>query len=156
LRTVATGAEHWAVVKATLVEGIPGRRGRLVVNVFNDITERRRAEHLQRFLAEASELLSASLDYAATLETLARLAVPTLADICIVDVLHDDAPPERVTVSFADPFAQRAEGFRRRTLQRVPHSPLHDAVIAGRSVLSVNVTDEQLQSAAGSPEHLAM
>ena len=41
------------------------------------------------FLAEAGELLSSSLDYEHTLGTLASLAIPVLADVCIVDVVED-------------------------------------------------------------------
>ncbi len=38
------------------------------------------------FLAEASEALSSSLDLAATLRELARIVLPTLGDMCIVDL----------------------------------------------------------------------
>ena len=47
-----------------------------MINVFHDITEERGAEARLRFLAEASTLLSASLDYEATLADLARAARP--------------------------------------------------------------------------------
>ena len=40
------------------------------------------------FLASAGEVLSSSLDYAQTLQDVARLAVPMLGDLCIVDVLE--------------------------------------------------------------------
>jgi len=51
---------------------------------FHDITERKRAERDQRLLAKASALLEASLDLAPTLEQIARLAVPELADDCML------------------------------------------------------------------------
>ena len=41
------------------------------------------------FLAEASTLLATSLDYESTLRAVARLAVPHLADWCVVDVAVD-------------------------------------------------------------------
>src|SRR4051794_19803009 len=44
-----------------------------------------RAVEEQRFLAEASRLLVSSLDYTLTLTNLTQLAVPTLADACIID-----------------------------------------------------------------------
>ena len=47
----------------------------LVINVFHDITDERSAEARIRFLAEASALLSTSLDYEATLADLGRLLV---------------------------------------------------------------------------------
>src|SRR4028119_529999 len=55
--------------------------------IVSDMTERKRAEESLRFLAEASALLSASLDYEKTLESLAQLAVPFLAGLCIVDIV---------------------------------------------------------------------
>ncbi|MFL5937638.1 MAG: GAF domain-containing protein [Gaiellaceae bacterium] len=60
-----------------------------------------------RFLAEAGSVLSAELDYDATLEALARLAVPRVADWCIVDVI-DGAEIRRVAVAAADDVRQQA------------------------------------------------
>src|SRR5436305_13369118 len=42
------------------------------------------------FLAEAGAALAASLDYEQTLGEVARLAVPTLGDFCIVDVVEGE------------------------------------------------------------------
>jgi hypothetical protein len=55
---------------------VPGRAGeRLVCGVAKDITERKRVEDEQRFLARASELLAQSLDPEEILRALARLCV---------------------------------------------------------------------------------
>ncbi len=59
-----------------------------VVILVRNITDRRRHEERTRFLARAASSLSASLDYGSTIETLANLAVPFLADICAVDLLE--------------------------------------------------------------------
>ena len=57
-----------------------------------------------RFLAEAGEILAASLDWEQTLVQVARLAVPALADWCIVDVLEEDGVTiKQVAVAAADP-----------------------------------------------------
>ncbi len=63
--------------------------GGMVCN-FRDVTERKRAEEAQRLLAEAGVLLSSLLDDAATLDALAHLAVPLLADLCVIDMLQED------------------------------------------------------------------
>ena len=61
------------------------------------------------FLAEAGRLLSESLDYETILQRVADAAVPTLADWCVVDVVHADGngewPPavRRVAVAGRDP-----------------------------------------------------
>jgi PAS domain-containing protein len=58
------------------------------------------------FLTQAGRVLSASLDYETTLARVARLATPTLADLCIVDVLADDGSIRRVAAVHADPEGQ--------------------------------------------------
>jgi hypothetical protein len=75
---------------------------RAVANVLAAAIERERAEEKQRFLADTGALLSSSLDYRTTLASVARLAVPTLADWCAVDVLEDGSV-ERLAVEHPDP-----------------------------------------------------
>lgn len=70
--------------------------------IVSDITERKRAEESQRFLAEASAILSASLDYDKTLGQLAKLAVPFLADLCIVDII-ENAVVRRMGIARREP-----------------------------------------------------
>src|SRR5688572_27115591 len=53
------------------------------VSASSDITERLRNAEEQRFLALAGQVLSSSLDVQTTLESIARLAIPILADYCI-------------------------------------------------------------------------
>lgn len=55
---------------------------------FRDITERRRAATAERVLARTGKQLAESLDYQATLDEIASLAVPDLADWCIA-VMQD-------------------------------------------------------------------
>jgi signal transduction histidine kinase/CheY-like chemotaxis protein len=63
----------------------------------------RAAEQRARFLAEAGEKLSASLDATAVLRELARLAVPRLGDVSMVDFVGEDGQPRPVTVAEGDP-----------------------------------------------------
>ena len=55
-----------------------------------------------RFLAEASQQLAATLDERATREALARLAVPRLGDVCIVDAFDEHRRPDRTVLTLAD------------------------------------------------------
>src|SRR5581483_4365793 len=89
-RIAATGEERWAVVRATPLLDAAGRVTR-AVNVFQDVTEQRRAEEALRFLAEASRELAGSLDYETTVANVARLAVSHLADWCAVVIAEDGA-----------------------------------------------------------------
>jgi PAS domain S-box-containing protein len=75
--------------------------GLLTISVIRDITDRVRAEANQRFLSEASALLAVSLDYETTLASIARLAVPYLADACIVEVVDEDGAPHLVAAASA-------------------------------------------------------
>ncbi|WP_437850541.1 AAA family ATPase [Sorangium sp. So ce363] len=69
----------------------------VLCGVSTDITERKRAELAERFLADASRKLMA-LGYGATLDSVAQLAVPELADRCVIDVdLESRAPGSTIT-----------------------------------------------------------
>ncbi len=71
--------------------------------VFSDIRQQKRFQEEQRFLAEVSELLAASIDYEATLIQVAQMAVPRLADCCMVHLLENDSSIRRLAVAHADP-----------------------------------------------------
>jgi signal transduction histidine kinase/ActR/RegA family two-component response regulator len=55
------------------------------------------------FLAEASRILGGSLEYETTLRNLARLTIPQLADLCVVDLAEDGERIRRVAVADIDP-----------------------------------------------------
>ncbi len=59
-----------------------------VVILIRNITDRRRHEERTRFLSRAAASLAGSLDYSSTVEMLANLGVPFLADVCVVDLLE--------------------------------------------------------------------
>ena len=76
------------------------------------------------FLAEASAVLASSLDYEVTLAAVARLAVPQMADWCVVDMARRDGALNRLAVAHADPekvaWAHELDGNTRPTPTRVP------------------------------------
>ncbi|MDQ3992016.1 MAG: SpoIIE family protein phosphatase [Actinomycetota bacterium] len=74
------------------------------------------AQARMAFLAEASVLLSRSLDFERTLAKVARLAVPVLADWCTVDIVEDDGSVRQLAV--ADVHAGTRPLTRRRDLAR--------------------------------------
>ncbi len=92
-----------------------------VVLVFRDASVEKR-EHVRReFLARAGETLASSLDYRATLATVARLAVPQLADWCTVDIAElGGGAPQQVAVAHADPTKVE---FARSLGERYPPDP---------------------------------
>src|SRR5205085_2212699 len=76
-----------------------------VVSVSFDVTDRRRAEDVQRFLADTTTLLMTSLDFVESLRQLAAAAVPFLGDVCLVDVA-DGPQVFRMAAAHADPSKQ--------------------------------------------------
>lgn len=109
------------------------------------------------FLSEASDVLASSLDYDQTLQRVARLAVPRLADWCAVDLVsgHEIA---NVVVAHVDP-----EKVRLARRLRSHHPPNRDdatgvaAVIrTGRPELYATVTDDMLAAGAADAEELAL
>jgi PAS domain S-box-containing protein len=113
-----TGELRWRLVKAAPLQAPDGDL--LAVSVIEDVTEAKEAELHQRFLAEAGEALASSLDYEETLQRVARLVVPDLADWCGVDVLDAAGRPQSVAVAHVDP-AQVA--FAREYRERFPPDP---------------------------------
>ena len=93
----------WLAVNA-IPQFIAGQEASVgLYTAFEDITERRHSEDSLRFLFEATRLLNASLDYEAMLKTVARLAVPKLADWCAIDILAEDGSLCRLAVEHIDP-----------------------------------------------------
>jgi PAS domain S-box-containing protein len=98
----ADGVYHWHLARA-LPRRDDADQVLRWVGTCTDIDEQKRTEDALRFLAGATPVLSASLDYAQALVSVARLAVPRLADFCAVDVLGPGGAPQRLAAVHVDP-----------------------------------------------------
>ena len=103
--------------------------------IFRDIDERRRHDERLRFLAEASTLLSSSLDYETTLSNIAELAVPAVASSCVIDLVAQGSQLERVATVFDSNELTRLVGEMR---QRNPITP--ESRHPARAVLATGVS----------------
>ena len=143
-----------------------------------DVTDRREAEERRRqvereqaarrhaeaeaararFLAEVSAALAASFDYHETLSTLARLAVPELADWCVIDVAEEDGTLARVAGAHADPAKEPLlERLRQEFApERGGASPAARALHTGRAVVEDDCGDARLAEITRGPEHAAL
>jgi PAS domain S-box-containing protein len=151
------GTERWLQSRGRAFFDELGRATRFVGTVL-DITERHRVEEAQRFLAEAGEVLSSSLDYRATLSNVARLAVPTLADWCGVDVLEEDGSLERLAVAHQDP--QKVE-LAHELQERYPPDPdapygVHQVLRTGEAQMMSEIPPELIERAARDEKHREM
>lgn len=120
----------------------------------------RRAEDGFRLLVQASDALASSLDYQATLATVARLAVPSLASWCVVYIVGDDGKIERLALAHADPGQEAA---LRQLMDRFPVSRTDPrgvgfVVRTGHSLLAPEIAGEALltfyHGDAEFPDHL--
>ena len=113
-RTRSGGNERWAMVRATPLLDTRGEVTH-VVNVFVDTTEDRTRLQAQSFLADATKELARSLNWEATIQRVARLAVPLMADCCMVDIMEPDGSLSLIAVAHVDPAqVEWARELRRR------------------------------------------
>lgn len=153
----ATGEERWLVNKTTTITDAAGRVSR-VVNVIEDITETKRAELANRLLAEASDALASSLDYEATLQGVAEVAVPGLADWCGLDVPGPGGFAQLVAIAHVDPD-KAALARRMRARYPVPldrEQGIAPVMRGGPSLVRAHVSDAELSAYAQDEQHLAM
>ncbi|HEX8559694.1 MAG TPA: ATP-binding protein [Pyrinomonadaceae bacterium] len=118
--------------------------------------EAQTAERRATFLAEATTLLTSSLDYEKTLEAVAHAAVPWVADWCAVDVVGEDGGVRRLAVAHVDPAKVE---WARGLAERYPYDPeaphgLPAVLRTAASELYEEVPDELLAAAARDEEHL--
>jgi PAS domain S-box-containing protein len=110
------------------------------------------------FLAQASDLLNASLDYHETLAGVARLAVPRISDWCSIETADDEGHAGTMTIIHTDDSkVELAREIRRRYPPDAdaPAGPAH-VMRTGESELYPEVTDEMLVAAAHDAEHLEL
>ncbi len=112
----------------------------------------------QRFLAEASHLLSSTLDYTETLKRLTHLAVPHIADWCLILILDQHGELNPVAVAHTDPArVSLALDMRRRfRLDKNDTRGAYEVLRTGRSAFVREITDEMLVAENLDPQHLQM
>ncbi|MCA1688875.1 MAG: SpoIIE family protein phosphatase, partial [Actinobacteria bacterium] len=117
-----------------------------------------RARRRLALLAAAGPVLSASLDYGATLERIARLAVPELADWCLVDIFEEDGSVNQLAAAHADPTREgllRQLRAHRRFEEDAPGA-VAQVLRTGRPVLVPEASGSWLAERATNEEHLRL
>jgi PAS domain S-box-containing protein len=105
-------------------------------------------------LVQTSEILAASVDAHAGLQSVARIAAAWLADLIVIDLLGADGRLERAAVAHARPeHAELAEGLR-----GYPPSPdapdIRRVLTEGRAEVVANLTEAALRERVRDSTHL--
>ena len=141
-------ASRWAVQR----DEHGGLEKILQINI--DVTALKESEQAQRLLAEAGRLLSSALDFEATLNAVLQIALPTLADLCMVDLLEENGTIRRV-VMVHDELAKSKLAYLLGDFPPGPNQahPTWKVLRSGQSELTPEVTDAFLESVAYDARH---
>ncbi|MBW4050759.1 MAG: PAS domain S-box protein [Proteobacteria bacterium] len=122
--------------------------------VLRDITEQKRIEHEQAFLAEIGAIFATSLDSQRTLTNIARAALREFADFCLIEFADEQGDLRRLEVGTSDPNkAAIAEALKRFPVDRGrPH--LSWAILESKEPqLTAEVTPETIRAIAQNDEN---
>lgn len=118
-------------------------------------SKRRRAGEARELLAAAGGAFDRSLDPRQTMRAIAHVAVPRLAEMCIVDLLHEDGTlGETVTVAEPGEGVTRLEALRAEyPLNLESDHPVARAIRSREPVVAQDLRDAHtLQQVAPEPE----
>jgi GAF domain-containing protein/PAS domain-containing protein len=149
------GTERWLHVRAhALLDG--AGHARALVGLTSDVTDRMHRERASQYLARASLALATSLDVAATLEQVAELAVPDLADWCSVSLADPQRGVVTAAIAHSDPHKVRWAWELNRVNPPNLDAPTGVPAVlrTGRSELYPEVPEDLLRSAARNDEEL--
>jgi PAS domain S-box-containing protein len=110
------------------------------------------------FLAEASAILASSLDYETTLASVARLAVPHIADWCSVHILEREGIILPLALAHVDPskVAMAEELQRLYPIDPAETRGVPQVIRSGEPEIYADIPDALLAMAARDAEHLAI
>jgi PAS domain S-box-containing protein len=160
LRKDAQGSDiGYVAITQDITERLQAERERLhLVEVEAAHAEAKVARERFAFLAEASSLLTASLDSDLTLEALTRFVIPLLANVCVVDLIEDESlEVRRVAVACAPPMPDElADRLRASVPALMDTSGVGHVLMRGQSVLHSDIAEEQLLEFDAAPEAQAI
>src|SRR6185436_10020040 len=144
----ADGFYRWFLSRAVPIRDASGAIERWF-GTNTDVTKR-------RFLDNATEVLNRSLDERETLAQLARVAVPDVADWCIVDlVVHGRL--EHVAIAHANPARlEAAWQYARSQPDPAGYDATWQIVRTGKPALVAEISDEMLAATARDADHLSL
>lgn len=142
VETLRRGATDF-IVKHRLVRLVPAVQR--AIREREERQQRARAESALQFISNVSARLASSLDLSAILGNLTRLAIPTLADFCVVDVHATDGEDEHFAAAHIDASRNELLNKLRFRSHLMP---------SGVAMLYDVVPEDRLRSLAMNPEQL--
>ena len=131
----------------------------MAINVMEDITDLKRAEHSQRLLAEAGEVIGASMDSERIVQRVCDLAVaPWLSDWCSVHLPDEEGGIVLAAHASSSPKSASHLLELDRRFPALPGAPrgVPHVLEAGATEIYADVTLDLMEAEARSPEHLAL
>ncbi len=155
IRRASDGSYRWHLGRAVPIRDHNGQ----IIEWFGtctDIHDQKRAEETLQFLAGATTILGASLDYETTLKNVANLIVPRLADWCTIDLAGPGGTSSQLALAHIDAAKVKQARELQRRFPPLPDTSrgLPRVLRTGQSELVSEITDELLASAARDAEHL--
>ncbi|HKV98771.1 MAG TPA: chemotaxis protein CheB [Vicinamibacterales bacterium] len=120
----------------------------LILLAIQDITARRDFERRERFLTEATGVFARSVGYDATIEAIASIAVPAIAEWCIVDVSQPDGAVLRAEVVYHEADPNGLSGPAATRVAIAPEHPVATVIRTGQPLLLEDVPPSYLESGA--------
>ncbi|HLW45200.1 MAG TPA: GAF domain-containing protein [Acidimicrobiales bacterium] len=122
------------------------------------VESERRAAERAAFFARAAQVLAEAGDLAETLERLGDLAVTTIGEICLIDVVSEESRLARMVARHRDPALQPLVERLRSQFAPDPNGmhPAVRAITTGQVTWSKDMPDEFLRATTVSEEHFAL
>lgn len=123
-----------------------------------NVDDQRNTADEQHYLVAASKVLGTSLDLKQTLNDVAKLLVPHMADWCAIDLLADSGLLDRQAVAHVDPTKVALAWDLWKRVPPKPEDPhgVYGVIRTGQADVMTEITDEFLASATPDPEILAL
>jgi PAS domain S-box-containing protein len=118
-------------------------------------TEAAKASQRLNFLSEASVVLGSSLNFETTLENLTKLAVPTIADWCSIQLVGPDGAIKQLAVTHSNPEKVQwaRELYEKYPINLEATYGTAQVIRTGKSELATTITPDLIEKVAKDAEH---
>lgn len=122
-----------------------------------DIDDQKHSADVQTFLSDISKELSTTLDYKKMLKKITRLAVPTVADWCTIDLYDGQKGFEQVSVAHTNPqHIEQVLAYRKHNPVNINDpTGLANVMRTGKSEYYPTISNDMIEHYIKDPDRLA-